>query len=512
MPSKKLSFADHAWLRMDRPSNLMIITGLMTFDAPLDFERFKTNVQQILLEYPPFTQRLVKPRLPFLRAAWEDDPDFNLDNHLERVTLPSPGDQASLQDLISSLLSTGLDPERPLWQFYIIDNYGKGSALVARLHHCIADGIALMQILLAMTHTAPEADRPIHPGAALDYVRQSIKQFDHPLEIHLRPDGKSLRRLFSEGAGLLTNPARARRAVRFGASFTAAVGRLALRWPDPQTAIKGPLSIQKRVAWTEPLDLDAVKRIGKAFGGTVNDVLLTIVAGALRRYLQERGSPQAERDIRGIVPVNLRPLETADELGNRFGLVFVSLPIDIEDPVERLRRLKKNMDGLKSSAEALAAYSILNVLGAVPLGIQDIAVALFDTKCTAVMTNVPGPQHPLYLAGAPLNMIMAWVPQSGRIGLGVSILSYNHKVWVGFATDQSLAPDPQNIVAAFAAEYEAIHARAESVLAKRQSSVLSMFAMLDEALHTLDEIQSNASQKKPPAARKPKRKAKTAGS
>ena len=155
MPRKRISYADHAWLRMDDPNNLMVITGLMTFDEPLDYARLKSLVENKLLRFSRFRQRLVNSRIPGRRPYWVDDPRFNLAAHIERVVLPAPVDQKALQALISRLMSTKLEYTRPLWKFYLIENYGSGSAFIVRLHHSLADGIALVQVLLSLTEPAP---------------------------------------------------------------------------------------------------------------------------------------------------------------------------------------------------------------------------------------------------------------------------------------------------------------------------------------------------------------------
>ena len=242
------------------------------------------------------------------------------------------------------------------------------------------------------------------------------------------------------------HPSLAVHRFRQGIDFTKAVGKIALRWPDPATLFKGPLGTEKRAAWSDPLDLREVKSVGEAFDSTINDILVTCVAGALGRYSKFRGKSAEDLNIRSLIPINLRPVELDERLGNKFGLLFLSLPLGIKDPVERLRKIKQNMDGLKSSSEAIATFGIINLIGAVPTRIEEMAIDFFDTKGTTVMTNVPGPRSQLYLAGAPINTIMAWVPQSGRISLGVSIISYNGKVWLGIATDQGLIPDPETII------------------------------------------------------------------
>jgi WS/DGAT/MGAT family acyltransferase len=200
--------------------------------------------------------------------------------------------------------------------------------------------------------------------------------------------------------------------------------------------------------------LEAVKAIGRAVGGTVNDVLLAAVTGALRRYLLGRGALVDGVEIRAAVPVNLRAPDEPPSLGNRFGLVFLSLPIGVDDPLDRLYDLKQRMEAIKGSPEALVTFGVLQAMGMMTSQLQDVGVALFGSKATAVMTNVPGPRETIYLASAPVRELMFWVPQSGRLGLGVSIISYASQVWLGLATDAGLVPDPEMIIDAFHAEFE----------------------------------------------------------
>jgi WS/DGAT/MGAT family acyltransferase len=242
--------------------------------------------------------------------------------------------------------------------------------------------------------------------------------------------------------------------AKLGLDGVAALGKLLLIGPDAQTIFKGRLGVSKRAAWSSPVPLHDVKAIGRITGTTVNDVLLTAVTGALRRYLQLRGQPTDGISIRALLPVNLRPLDGPIELGNRFGLVFVDLPIGIADSFERLVGFKQQMTTIKNSPEAVIAFGILSTIGMIPAGAEQRVVELFGNKATAVMTNVPGPREPLYLAGKRLRRIMCWVPKSGRLGLGVSILSYAGEVCIGIATDVGLVPDPEAIVAAFQAEFD----------------------------------------------------------
>ena len=489
MAKKRFSAIDHAWLRLDEPSNLMIITGLMTFDKALDVDYFKFLVEKNLLHFDRFRQKITNSHLPFLPPYWEDDEDFNINHHIEHITLPEPGDQKALQETISVLMSTGLDYDKPLWKFYIVDEYNGGSALIARLHHCIADGIALMYVLLSMTSTEPDVAWP-EPTLESSGKPQEDALGERLMQLRklMENASESRKKILDEISRLSNDQKYRRERAQSAMGIAGAAAKLVLRWPDPKTAYKGPLGISKRAAWSDPLALDDIKMIGKVNGGTVNDVLMTLVAGALSRYLSYLGEPVDELEIRGFIPINIRPLNLASELGNKFSIVFLSLPLGIQDSLQRLNQVKRNMDALKASPEAIAAYGILTILGVVPYKIQNIGIQIFDTKGSAVMTNVPGPRMQLYMAGAPVNTVMAWVPQSGRIGLGVSILSYNGKVWLGLATDEGLVPDPERILGFFCDEFSDLMSRSENIQANKIQPIKPMISELESSLQVVDAL------------------------
>jgi len=280
--------------------------------------------------------------------------------------------------------------------------------VVGRLHHCIADGIALMQVILSMTEQADGAAPPV-PRAA------------------------------PRVEGLVTR-------VLLGLDSVVSLLRLTFRPRDPATVLKGRLGVEKRAAWTPAMPLDDVRRTKDALGATINDVLLAAVAGGLRRYLLERGDSIERLDVRAAVPVNLRPERHMGKLGNCFGLVFVALPVGIDDPLKRLAVLKRRLDALKRSTEPIVALAILRLMGWMPLSLQRLVVRIFGSKISAVMTNVPGPRERLRLAGEEVDGLLFWVPQSGNAALGVSIFSYAGTVRVGIASDAGLVPDPGRIV------------------------------------------------------------------
>ncbi|MEO6102153.1 MAG: WS/DGAT domain-containing protein, partial [Pseudoxanthomonas sp.] len=240
---------------------------------------------------------------------------------------------------------------------------------------------------------------------------------------------------------------------------------------DPETILRGKLGVSKRVAWAEPLDLEDVKAVGRAYACTVNDVLMASAAGALRSYMIERGEFVDGVTIRATVPVNLRPLKHARKLGNHFGLVFLELPVGEANPVRRLERVACCMRQLKGSRQAIVSYGLLAALGMAPAALQRIFLELFSHKATAVATNVPGPNMPLYLAGCTVRDMMFWVPQTGSIGLGISILSYNGRVHFGLIGDAKLVPDPDAIIQRFQPEFEKLLYLA--LMAKWDGTILS---------------------------------------
>ena len=242
--------------------------------------------------------------------------------------------------------------------------------------------------------------------------------------------------------------------ARAGAQVLKDAVALAAMADDSPTLLKGRPSGRKVVAWGEPIPLDAVKLVGKALNCSVNDVLLTCVAGAIGADLRARGDDPAGKEIRAMVPVNLRAPGDAWQLGNRFGLAPLVLPVGIANPIERLYAVRRRMGELKGSTQPLLAYAILAMTGLFVKPVQDFVLGLFAKKTTAVMTNVPGPAEALKLCGATLRQAMFWVPASGEVGVGVSILSYGGGVQVGLITDAALCPHPQAIIDRFAPEFD----------------------------------------------------------
>ncbi len=451
MPTERepLSHIDAAWLRMDRPSNLMMICGMLTFEERLDLRRVKEVIATRMLCFHRFRQRVVEHGGD---AWWETDAGFDLDWHVRHIALPR-GPHA-LEDAVSDLVSTPLDRSKPMWQFHLIDDLHGGSALVLRIHHCYADGFALIHVLSCMTDADPQ-----QPHAAADDVdagdarRAAWERILGPVSETVGDALRTAQALAGAGQQWLSDPLRY---LRTGADLARDMAVIATMTPDSHTRFKGELGVMKRAAWAQPLSLFEVKAVAEAFGCSVNDVLLACVTGALRGYLLARGDTIDGVDMRALVPVNMRAPGPLTALGNHFGLVFLDLPIGVEDMTARVFEVKKRMDALKHSQQPTVALGILMSMGMVPEGLKERVLETLAANASAVITNVRGTSDARYFAGRRIARQVFWVPQSGGIGMGISILSYDGKVDFGVITDVRRVPDPQAIVSRFAAEFEAL--------------------------------------------------------
>lgn len=445
---ESMSRVDTAWLRMERPTNPMMITGVLMFDEPISLQKLRKVIEKRFLAYTRFRQKPVETPGGM---AWQDDDDFDLDWHVRLSALPGRGDQKALERFAGTLASSPLDKTKPLWQFHLVEKYHGGSALVARIHHSYADGIALVQVLLSLTDTERDPAKGADLGKAwLKQDGEKVARRVGAMERYAKLGAKA----FGKGMDMMQDPTLAGVLAKEGGEIARELVQALALPDDPPSLLRGRLGVSKRVSWAPPLDLEEVKAVGRACGCTVNDVLMATAAGALRDYMLERGEQVDGLTLRATVPVNLRPLEHARKLGNHFGLVFLELPVGIGNPIRRLEHVAECMNQLKNSRQAIVAYGLLAALGMAPSAMQELALDLFSRKATTVATNVPGPQQPLYLAGSKIREMMFWVPQTGSIGIGLSILSYNGKVHFGLIADAKLIPDPRAVTNRFHTEFE----------------------------------------------------------
>lgn len=477
LSGERMSKVDTAWLRMDGEANLMQILGVWQLAPGVKYAAVCERIENTLLTYDRFRQRVMQDATG---ATWVFDRKFDLANHVLLETLPKAAQGATiqpnhqelaLQERVAELATERLDPRHPLWQMHLIEDYTgpdgvKGSALIVRIHHCIADGIALISVTMSLVDGG--AARPLRsrqdasPQGAEEWFEETLlKPFTQLAVKTLDALGDGVVR----SLGLLETPKKSMNlGLEHGLKGSLDLARvllqvlsdsaaLALMPNDSKTRLKGTPSGIKKVAWCAPIPLDEVKAVGKALGCSINDVLLSCVAGALGEYLRGQGDDVTGQEIRAMVPVNLRPAGQTQQLGNRFGLVPLVLPIGLANPIERVYEVRRRMAALKGSYQPLLAFSLLAVAGLLIKPAQDLMLDIFSKKTTAVMTNVPGPRDKLKFCGATLEQSMFWVPQSGDVGLGVSILSYGGGVQFGVISDSALCPEPQRIIDEFMPEF-----------------------------------------------------------
>lgn len=446
---------DAAWLHMDRPTNLMVVNTLVWTECPLDEAALLEVLHQRLLQrFRRFTQRVQDPTVTagaLSGPQWVDDPEFTLERHVHVAPLPAPGDEAALQLVISQIASGPMRADRPLWELHVLTGYGPGSALLLRIHHAIADGVALMQVVLSITDPVAAAE---HAGA-LPVRYDDVRNLPFGALAAAAPGmtravgwvGDAAGAFSSQVLAALTDPHSVRELTGLARSDAAMLHKLGFGLAVERNRLQGPLVADKHLTWTRPAPLAQVKDVGRVTGRTVNDVMLAVIAGAFRRYFGEHESQVGEVVV--IVPMNLRaakaPLPSG--LGNEFGLVFVPLPIGETDQKHRDARIKEAMDKIKTSREGVFVYTMLQVMGQIPRGMQHAWIDAFSGKATAVVTNINGPDHEVRLAGVAVGGAMTWVPGTGPVGLGLSIFSYAGQVAVGLASDAHLMPDPDLFLA-----------------------------------------------------------------
>jgi WS/DGAT/MGAT family acyltransferase len=339
-----------------------------------------------------------------------------------------------------------------LWQIHLIDGYDGGSVVYFRLHHALADGIALAQVLLEMTDATPEGEpRPAEGGPVpeMGVLEGAWKVVEAA--------GSAAGAVLSSGAQLLREAPRLLDPHLVGDAFTqvertgAIADKLLLSGP-PDTPFSGIPGVEKRAVWCRPFPLEDVKAVGRVAGATVNDVLMAAVAGGLARYVESRGAEP--RDVKAMVPVNVRPLDRPlpRDLGNQFALVLLELPVGIPGPFARIAEAKRRMDVIKHSPEVVLTFDLIKAIGRTGPELERYFVDFFAAKAIGVLTNVPGPTQWRYIAGTRINRVISWGPQSGDQTLGVAVFTYAGSVHVGFKVDAGMVPDPEAMVAAFETE------------------------------------------------------------
>jgi WS/DGAT/MGAT family acyltransferase len=460
---RRLSPADAAWLYSEWEKNNQTVSSLMWLDREIDPDAFTTIVQERIVDkYPTFSQRLRPSRNPLYLPHWEDDPDFDIGHHVEVLQLGT-GTKDELRALVSEQRSQLLDRDRPLWKMYVIQGYrGDTTAIHSRIQHSIADGWALVRLVLSLCDDHETVERPttvdkprrrrrdlVGKAAApvVDIARNPIDFVQDTLSVALYP--KRFIEFGSDVLGVAEDTAEAsKNAVEF------------LLAPRPgKTILHGEVSGEKQVDWIEPVDLQPIKDIGRATGTTVNDVLLAVLTNALRKYLVEKDALTVD-DLFTAVPISLRrpDADLPRTLGNRFGLIPVLLPVSIEDPVEQLQEISRRLDDLKESQMPIVSFGLISVSSLMTADVERALHKYTQEHSIGVTTNVPGPRHPIYVAGGKVLGSWGMGGLSGNMNLSFGIYSLNGELNFSVHSDTGITDDPERILDFFLESIEGLRA------------------------------------------------------
>lgn len=435
---ERLSVLDEMFLHLEGPNTHMHVAGVAVFDGdPPDYEVVLDMIRGRLQMVPRFRQKLATVPLGLGRPVWVDDPHFNLEYHVRHTALPPPGTPEKLNRLTARVMSQQLDRTKPLWEIWFAEGLASGRfALISKTHHCLVDGISGADIMSVILDLGPEPQvveqaewrprpEPSSDQLLLDALRERLTS---PAEV-----ARSLQSVATDPAGIPGRVLESARAVGqwLGSSFAA-----------PVSSLNQSIGPHRRFE-TVLADLNEFKRIKNSLGGTVNDVVLTVVSGGLRRLLKGRGERVDDLELKAMVPVSVRADAQRGALGNQVANLWVSLPVYQPDPLERLKLLIEETKDLKASGQAVGAQ-LLTTLGewAPPTIIAQASRLVARQRAfNLVITNVPGPQTPLYTLGRQMSEVYPVLPLSGNTTLGVALLSYNGTIGFGLLGDFETTPD-----------------------------------------------------------------------
>jgi diacylglycerol O-acyltransferase len=425
--TEALSACDTCWYSMERDINPMVVVGFMFMRQAPKYDTLARVLEERLLCFDRFRQ---VPRDVVGHLYWTPAEDFDLAAHLHEEILPECT-EAAFNQRLDALTGEHLDFNRPLWDLRIFSNHPRGAVVVIRIHHCLADGIALVRVLLSLTDG-------MEPTASGDATKVGAQ--NGPAG---QPDTSRAPR-HSKRPGF----------ARLGLELLQAFPRL-LMLPDGRTCFKNPLSGRRRTAWSLPIPVATLKEVARLNGCKINDVILATTAGAIRRYLVANGDTVKGLTFRVLVPVNLRRLDGPIELGNKVGFIYLPLPVGEEDRLQRLTTVKATMDRVKSGKEALLSYWSMCLIGTLPKRLQQSITDILNQNASATMTNVPGPREAITLAGQAITDMGFMGPQSGQMGVGISAFSYNGRLTLGINADAGMIAEPQQLSTCFEEEVTA---------------------------------------------------------
>lgn len=439
----RMSPADAVWYRGENRRNPMTVSAVLWFDRPLDVPALRRLVvERLLHRHPVFRQRIVPSHNPLLMPRWVVDRDFDVDHHIEVIDLPSPGEHAALERWCSTQRSLPFDPRRPPWMLHVFQGYrGTRSALHVRIHHSVGDGLALMRLLLSLADEADDA---------------TVTLAEDPPAMHMGTELWHLAgRSMAETTHVLRHAAGAIERTRQGVAMAWWAARLLTPAMAEPSILLGRPTGHKVMAWDpDGLPLDAIRAAGRATGATVNDVLLTLLTGAVRRYLQEHGT--AAESVVVMIPVNLRPVDQPlpRHLGNQIGLLPVRLPTGLATAEERLAAIQATIRDLRSSPAPVVSRALLTATALLTPSGERAVHRVNQIRSAGVVTNVPGPPDPIHLAGARVDGVVGWGGMTGHLNLSVAFVTLAGRVFTGVVTDRGITRDPDRVLARLRDEWE----------------------------------------------------------
>jgi len=450
MADDRLTGLDASFLHLEDATAHMHVAAVLIFDGdPPEQADVADALEQRLHLVPRYRQKLAFVPLNQGRPVWVDDPHFNLDYHVRKTALPAPGSEEQLRNLAGRVFSQRLDRDKPLWELWVVEGLEGGRfAVLSKTHHALVDGVSGVDVASVLFDTQAEPETPPAPG-------KRWLAAPSPSRAHLL--GNALAERVSEPTEIVRGFRAALRAPRRVAlsAYESLVGVGAMAWaglnPAPPTIYNQPIGPHRRFNWVR-VSLADVKAIKNELGGTVNDVMLTVVAGALGRHLRRRGVDTDGLVLKTMVPVSVRADLERGALGNRVAAMMAPLPVGESDPVDTLRAISESMSGLKESGQAVGAQRLTELSGFAPPTVMAQASRVMSRQrfFNLVVTNVPGPQFPLYLMGREMIDMFPMVPLAPRQALGVAIMSYNGMVNFGLIGDYDVMYDLDEVTDDFA--------------------------------------------------------------
>ena len=512
-PSNSFSWGDALFLYIERPGQPLSIACVSVFEGAIALKAVRDLVTSKLAQIPRYTQRVVFPPFNIGLPSWQPDPKFDIRNHIRQVTLRN-GTEADLKALTSSIISTHLDRDKPLWDLTMVRGLeGNRTGMIARIHHCLADGIAGVGIMnILMGQEVGEVSTPRHkPEATPPPIHDAGAQLLHGV----------LKSYFSavKGALMLHGEAMSLAEQMFAHSSEPLNDLMNVLPELASPAERLPFNVvchgPQKFGWTE-ISMAEIQALRQRRGGTVNDVILTVMAAALRRYSELRGVKVKGRSVRIMIPVNVRGDGSVSELGNRIFFMPITIPLDVRDPQKLFTFVRERMEFLKRVRAAEFVGFAGGLFATIPTpiwaAIGPVASQLPLSLCNIIITNVPGPQTPLYMLGHRMLSWYPYVPIGGEMGVNTAILSYNGTAYFGFSCDVGAVPDPENlekfVSMSFAELCESGKEYAKTKSSKTRKPAASTARRVRPNAAIPVPKQRSRPTEKPPAGGQPKRKRK----